>query len=151
MSLAACPKCGCRVVAVAGTAPPPACPRCGLTFALWTAEQEAAVVQLDEAALALWEAAQADWHDAGKHDAFLKHCSLAGSLAAAGRRYRQRLDEQPGDAVAARMQERILAMATATLVRPAVVPTPVTRQTWFWVVVLVCAVTGSAVALFLRR
>jgi hypothetical protein len=151
MSDPACPKCGHRAVAAPGAEPPASCPRCGLTFALWTPVQEAAVARLDEGAEALWSAAVADWQDPGKHDAFLKHCSLTGSLAAAGRRYRQRLDQQPGDGVATRMQERVLAMATAALVRPSVAPAPVTRQTWFWAVLLVCGVVGTAVALLVRR
>jgi hypothetical protein len=143
-----CPKCGFRAL---GTPAPAACPRCGLTFALWTAEQEAGVVRLDAEAEALWSAASADWHDAARHDAFLKHCSLAGALAPAGRRYRERLDAQPSDAVAARMQERILTMATASLLHPAAAPTPVTRQGWFWLVLVIFAVAGLGAALLLKR
>ena len=50
-----------------------------------------------------------------RHDAFLKHCATAGRLAAAGRKYRERLDAYPEDPVAAQMQARIVGMATAAL------------------------------------
>jgi hypothetical protein len=151
-----CPKCGFRTASVpanGAVAPdrPPSCPRCGLTFALWTAEQDAAVSRLDDRAEALWSAAVASWQAPDTHDAFLKHCSLAGTLPAAGRRYRERLDEHPDDAVAARMQERILAMATATLLRPTALPTPVTRTGWFWMVMLLFGLGGVVTALFLKH
>jgi len=152
-----CPKCGRRIAAAptagapADPAPrPESCPRCGLVFSLWTAEQAQALARLDDRAEALWAAAEASWRTPEPHEAFVRHCSQEGLLPAAGRRYRARLDRDPTDAMAARMQERILAMATASFVRPTA-PTPVTRSSWFWAVMLVCCLAGIAGALFLRR
>jgi hypothetical protein len=84
-------------------------------FANWTSARAGAVTELDAEAERLWGEVQAGWQDPARHDAFVKHCSAAGLLAAAGRRYRLRLDEAPGDAEAARMQQRILTMAAAAL------------------------------------
>jgi hypothetical protein len=153
VTLPECPKCGCRAVAgrrVAGSSasdppPPPSCPRCGLTFALWTPEQASEALRLDQTGQALWGEVQAAWDSAEKHDAFLKHCSLAGLLAVAGRCYRQRLDETPGDAVATQMQERVMTMATATFIRPPpMAARAITRNVWFWAIVVLFAVGGVA-------
>ena len=88
-------------------------------FANWTADKAAAVARLDASGEALWDLAQKNWNDEAAHDAFLKHCSLTGMLAVAGRCYRAHLDRAPGDATAARMQERVVAMATLTIGTPA--------------------------------
>jgi hypothetical protein len=145
-SVTACPKCGRRVAGPQAES----CPRCGLTFSLWSAEQASGVARLDERGEALWAAAVASWSTPERHDELLRHCSVTGLLAAAGRRYRERLDQDAGDAVAARMQERVLAMATASFVRPAAA-VPVTRHNWFWVLMAVCGLVGLGGALFLRR
>jgi hypothetical protein len=92
-----------------------------------------------------------DWTAVDRHDAFVKHCSAAGLLALAGRRYRERLATDPMDPVAGRMQARILAMATASLVPASAAPAPVTRSTWFWVVMVVGGVGGMTLAMLLRR
>jgi hypothetical protein len=109
------------------------------------------VARLDEAGEALWAEAQASGATLEKHEAFVRHCSAAGLLALAGRRYRERLDQQPMDPVATQMQARILAMATAGFVVPSATPIPVTRSLWFWVVIVLCSVGGMTGALFLRR
>lgn len=128
-----------------------ACARCGLVYALWRPEAaHTAVTPLDDAAEALWRDAQADWANGARHDAFLKHCSLVGQLGAAGRRYRERADADPGDTLARKMQERVLAMATVALATPAKAPVPVTRARWFWAVMVAGLVAGMAGAL-LRR
>lgn len=141
-----CPKCSHKRKNDAD-----ACARCGLVFALWTPAMAADVAVLGEAGEALWAEAKAAWQDDEKHDAFLKHCSAGGLLAVAGRRYRERLDETPGDAVATRMQERVLSMATLTYARPSTPPVPVTRTKWFWIVLGGVGVAGALAALALGR
>jgi hypothetical protein len=144
-----CPKCGCRVPVPEEPegAAPEACTRCGLTFALWSPEQAREVIALDQQGEDLWVEVLADWSTVEKHDAFLKHCSPRGLLPLAGRRYRQRLDDDPANVMAARMQDRVIAMATASFIRPPpVVNRAVTRNLWFWAVVLLFAVGGFAAA-----
>lgn len=141
---ASCPKCG-----QSGRAGEAACARCGLTFALWTPDKAAEVVQLDGKAETLWAELAAAWDDEARHDAFLKYCSVAGQLAPAGRRYRERLAEAPGDPLAIRMQDRIVAMATVSFTHHRAPPPPVTRNTWFWAVMVLCGVAGLASALLL--
>ena len=127
----ACPKC-----ARARPAEAEACPRCGLVFALWSAEKAADAVALDAEGARLWSLAIARWSEDAAHDAFVKHCSQQGLLGAAGRAYRARLDGDASDAVAARMQKRIIAMATAVLQPTRSAPIPVTRSRMFaWIVV----------------
>lgn len=139
-----CPKCGhARRLA------DDACARCGLTFALWTPDKAAAVVQLDPAAQARWDELIAHWSDEPRHDAFLKYCSMAGLLAPAGRAYRNHLTDHPGDPVALRMQERIVAMATVSFSRPTAPRAPITRNVWFWAVMFLCGLAGVAGAVFL--
>jgi hypothetical protein len=138
-----CPKCGCKVPDDG----PESCIRCGLTFDLWRPEETTDVAHLDERGEALWAEAIAGWDDPARHDAFLKHCSLTGLLPLAGRRYRKRLDGDPADTVAARMQERVLTMAAAVFVRPPpAAAAPVTRQPWFWGLLIVVAVGTVAIA-----
>jgi hypothetical protein len=119
-----------------------ACPRCGLVFSRWSPDKAAQVVKLDERAEMLWSAVRRSWKDEGKHDAFLKYCSMAGLLAPAGRNYRARLDRHPDDAIAAAMQERIVAMATLSFARPTTPPKPVTRTQWFWIILVVGVIAG---------
>lgn len=144
---ACCPKCGKRRAEAAR-----ACARCGLVFALWKPDDSAAPARLDEAGEALWRQLSGDWSDSARHEEFLKHCLQVGTLAAAGRLYRERLDQNPKDALAAQMQSQVLAKATLGLSlaksqsRPAV-----TRSRWFWVVVLTAMALGIAGGLFWRR
>ena len=143
---AVCPKCG-----QARPDGAEACARCGLVYANWNPELAAEIVKLDEAGEALWAAVQAAWDDTGRHDAFVKHCSQAGLLAAAGRCYRERLARAPVDPVGRRMQERIVLMASAVMgsvARSAAVE-PVTRAKWFWLVIA-AAVAAAALAALLR-
>jgi hypothetical protein len=141
-----CPKCSHQ-----GAPGAAACPRCGLTFALWSPPPDApAPATLDEQGEALWAETLAGWDAPERHDTFLKHCAVTGGLGAAGRRYRQRLDQDPTDAMAGKMQSRVLAMAAAAFVRTPAAATPFTRSTWFWLVVVGCAVVGMIGAL-LRR
>ncbi|MDX2021438.1 MAG: hypothetical protein SF187_14445 [Deltaproteobacteria bacterium] len=143
-----CPKCNHKKASPAAQA----CPRCGLVFALWKPEEAPQVVALDEAAEALWAKAVADWNNTDAHDAFLKHCSVLGMLSAAGRRYRERLDERPTDEVAQQMQKRVLAMATALLgAPPQKPPAPFTRSGGFWMVLLCALFVGIIAALTFRR
>jgi hypothetical protein len=135
-----CPKCGRKREPQLA-----ACPRCGLRFSLWRAEQADPRNRLDARAQELWQRAQASWKDAGRHEEFTKYCLQANILPAAGRCYRDRLDAVPGDAIATRMQAEILSKATLGLVvqqqrRPS---EPITRSKWFWVIV----VTSMALAI----
>jgi hypothetical protein len=144
-----CPKCHHQAPVRPGGNQ--SCPRCGLTYALWTPAADARAAQLDEQTELLWSETLAAWETLENHEAFVRHCSRGGLLAAAGRRYRERLDRHPLDPIAAQMQARILTMATASYVPPAPVPAPVTRSLWFWVVLVLCGVAGMTIALFLRR
>jgi hypothetical protein len=142
-----CPKCGKRRVDDAT-----ACPRCGLVFALWNPEENPALTRLDADGEVLWRKVQDNWGDPHGHESFLKHCLQVGTLAAAGRLYRQRLDEDPKDVLAAQMQSQVLAKAALGLsIHKSEAPTPVTRTRWFWVVVLVAMALGIAAGLFWRR
>ena len=100
----------------------------------------------------MWQEVQAEWNDSARHEEFLKHCLQTSTLAAAGRLYRERLDEQPGDALAAQMQSQILAKATLGLsINKTSRQEPVTRSRWFWLVVLTAMALGIAGGLFWRR
>ncbi len=144
----ACPKCG-HARAPGGKA----CARCGLVFALWTPDKAAvALVPLDPRGDELWAGLAADWRNIARHDAFAKHCSLVGTLAAAGRCYRERLDAAPDDAVAQQMQARIVSMAMVQLpARAAQPPEPVTRSKWFWGVMFLVGVAGILGGLIFGR
>jgi hypothetical protein len=143
----ACPKCQRR----RDEETTAACPRCGLVYSRWSPDKAAQLVKLDEKAEALWSAARRSWKDESKHDAFLKYCSLAGLLAAAGRCYRLRLDRHPEDPVAAAMQERIVAMATLSFARPTAPPKPVTRTQWFWIILVVGVIAGVIASFVIHR
>jgi hypothetical protein len=143
-----CPKCGrARATGVES------CPRCGLVFARWKppAPVGAADGFLDTKGEKLWGELDEHWSDEARHQAFLKHCAAAGCLAAAGRRYRQRLDDHPEDGVAGRMQARIVAMVAATLTPTAAPPAPVNRQRWLLVLAGVAALGGAVGGLLYRR
>ena len=143
----ACPKCQRRRQDETTNA----CSRCGLVFSYWSPEKAAQVVQLDEKATALWNQVRRSWKDESKHDAFLKYCSLTGILAAAGRCYRLRLDKNPTDEVALRMQERIVARATLSFARPTVAAKPVTRTQWFWMILVVGVIAGTLASFVISR
>lgn len=135
-----CPKCGRK-----REPQMPACPRCGLRFSLWRADQASLQNRMDARAQELWKGVQADWQNQSRHEEFAKYCLQANILPAAGRCYRDRLDTNPGDAMATKMQAEILSKATLGLVvqqqkRPA---EPITRSKWFWVIV----VTSMALAI----
>lgn len=143
----ACPKCGKRRAGDAN-----ACPRCGLVFARWQAEGAAALVRLDAAGEELWRKVEEHWSDSAGHETFLKHCLQTDTLAAAGRLYRERLDENPRDVLAAQMQNQVLAKASLALSLNKSEPrTAVTRTRWFWVVVLTAMALGIVGGLFWRR
>jgi hypothetical protein len=123
-------------------------------FANWSPGVAAPLATLDAAGEQLWADVVANWSDDVRHEAFVKHSSVSGTLGAAGRRYRERLDASPDDQVAARMQERILGLATVgfTVTRSqAPTSAPVTRHTWFWVVLGVCAAGGMIGGLLFGR
>ena len=142
-----CPKCGKKRSPEAES-----CPRCGLAFALWKEENGPTLVPLDSRGAALWQEAQGHWSDSARHEEFLKHCLQTDTLAAAGRMYRERLDENPRDAVAAQMQAQVLAKAALSLsIYKSQPRVTITRTRWFWVVVLVAMALGIAGGLFFRR
>jgi hypothetical protein len=143
-----CPKCGrTRTTGVES------CPRCGLVFSRWQPPAKAAPAEgfLDRRGEQMWGELEGHWSEEARHQAFLKHCVAVGCLGAAGRRYRERLDIAPEDAMAAHMQARIVAMATATMVPSATPPVPATRRRWFLVLAAAAAVVGAVVGLLFRR
>jgi hypothetical protein len=142
---AACPKCGRARDAGAET-----CARCGLMFARWSPEQAAEVVQLDATGEKLWADLRASWNDEALHDAFVKHCSVSGRLPAAGRLYRALLDREPGNALATRMQARIVGMATALLTPTQPRGPAVSRRGWFLWVLIIGALAGVLGSLLYR-
>ncbi len=120
-----------------------ACARCGLVFVNWTPEKaEELALKLDDKGAELWAEVLAAWADDGKHDAFLKYCSMASLLPVAGRHYKHQLDQKPGDLVGTKMVERIFTMATVTFAQPSTPPVPVTRTKDFWVLIIVCVIAG---------
>jgi hypothetical protein len=120
-------------------------------FALWSPADADPAATLDAEGERLWGEAAARWHDEGAHDAFVKHCSGKGLLAPAGRAYRARLDRDAGDEVAARMQKRIVAMATAALQPTAARPKPITQARWFLWVIFAALALGVIGSLLWRR
>ena len=141
-----CPKCGRARADNAG-----ACARCGLVFARWTTKLHKAIDRsLDPESEQLWTALLATWPDDGKHDLFVKHCAQAGILHAAGMRYREYLDSHPGDPTAARMQSRIVGMATAALLPMRGQVAATSRGRWFLWVIAVGAVGGILAGLFFQ-
>lgn len=142
----ACPKCGKTRVEGAAS-----CPRCGLVFA---ANLDPAALRgptLDTRAGELWAVVLRDFASTESHDAFLKYCSVSGLLAAAGRQYRDYLDQHPADAVALKMQQRVVGMAMALLPPPSPPKPPVTRSKWFWVVVVGAALVAGLAGIFFTR
>jgi hypothetical protein len=144
-SLPDCPKCGRPRQTGAE-----ACSRCGLVFARWAPDKAPEVVPLDEKGARLWAELRDAWSDEALHDGFVKHCSAAGRLPAAGRMYRACLDRDPSDPLAAKMQARIVGMATA-LMTPTQPPAPaVSRRGWFWWVLLAFGMAGVLASLLFR-
>jgi hypothetical protein len=143
----ACPKCGRKCLPEAKS-----CPRCGLVFELWQAESSIPLASLDDIGAALWRKLEASWSDTALHEELLKHCLQTGSLAAAGRLYRDRLDQDPKDSIAAHMQGQVLAKAAVMLSVQRTQPrSSLVRNRWFWVIVLVAMALGIAAGLFWRR
>jgi hypothetical protein len=143
----ACPKCQRR----RDDETTNACSRCGLIYSRWSPEKAAEVVKLDEQGNVLWNQVRRHWKDETKHDAFLKYCSMSGTLAAAGRCYRLRLDKNPDDPVAQAMQERIVAMATLSFARPSIPAKPVTRTQWFWLILVIGVIAGVLASFIINR
>jgi hypothetical protein len=111
----------------------------------------AALPPLDPTATALFAACEASWDDEQRHDKFVKYCSASGLLATAARQYRLRLEKQPDDPVATRIQQRIVTMASFLLAKHQPPPEPLTRSRWFLVLVGVAAVAGLLAALLYGR
>jgi hypothetical protein len=143
----ACPKCGKQ-----RSLESKSCPRCGLVFDLWQAESSVPLANLDDAGMELWRKIEANWSDTTLHEELLKHCLQTGSLAAAGRLYRERLDQDPKDSIAAHMQGQVLAKATVMLSVQRTQPrASMVRSRWFWLIVLLAMAMGIAAGLFWRR
>ena len=111
----------------------------------------AAIPPLDPTATALFAACEASWDEEQRHDKFLKYCSSSGLLATAARQYRLRLEKQPDDPMAARMQQRIVTMASFLLAKHQPPPEPLTRSRWFLVLVGAAALAGLLAALLYGR
>jgi hypothetical protein len=69
-------------------------------------------------AMALWEAAAADWGDEKRHRAFIVFCGQTGQLPLAGRLYAAREAASPGDPATARYRDMVVAQAMAALGAP---------------------------------
>jgi hypothetical protein len=110
-----------------------------------------AIPPLDPTATALYAACEAAWDDEQRHDKFVKYCSASGLLASAARQYRLRLTQHPEDPVAAKMQQRIVTMASFLLTKHQPPPAPLTRSRWFLVLVGVAAIAGLLAALLYGR
>jgi hypothetical protein len=111
----------------------------------------AAIPPLDPTATALFAACETAWDDDTRHDKFVKYCSSAGLLATAARQYRLRLDRNPEDAMAGKMQQRIVTMASLLLATHQPPPQPLTRSRWFLLLVAVAAFAGVLAAILHRR
>jgi hypothetical protein len=121
-------------------------------FELWKETEAAPLPQLDPAGETLWHAVKADWENPAAHEAFIRHCLQVDRLGPAGRLYRERLDENPKDAVAAAMQKQVLSKAALTLeLHKSPMVAPVTRSKWFWLIVLTAMAMGILFGLFYRR
>ena len=110
-----------------------------------------AIPPLDPAAATLYAACEAAWDDGARHDKFVKYCSAAGLLAAAARQYRLRLDRDPEDAMAGKMQQRIVTMASLLLTTHQTPPEPLTRSRWFLTLVGLAALAGLLAAILYGR
>jgi hypothetical protein len=103
---------------------------------------------------AAWAEVEARWEEAGAHQAYLARFSDLEGLATAGRRYKQALDREPGDAVAARGREDVLRRATALALaqlprtRPPAQVSPGLRRA---LLVALAAAMAGAVAWILTR
>lgn len=108
-------------------------------------------VELDAEGEALWTAALADWADTGIHDRFVQHCYRTARLAAASARYRSHAASTPGDAIAARMQERIVFLSMQALVpsRPSPGRWAIFQSPWFVAIVLGGAALGAVLGFML--
>ena len=136
----ACPKCGRACPDGAQ-----ACPRCGLVYARWPGAAGGGAT-LDDLAAALWTAVEAAWGDGAAHERFVQHCAATGQLAAAGRRYRAVLDGDAAEPIAARMQQRIVVMASFALGPPPGAKPPrrsIARSPWFLVIVGLALAAGA--------
>jgi len=80
----------------------PACPRCGLVFALWTPPAEP-FVNFPQLANT-WEILRNQPVSGSDHDRFLEACFHQGALPDAARAYKERLKENP-EAVLARLRQ----------------------------------------------
>lgn len=111
----------------------------------------AAIPPLDDTATALFAACEAAWEDDQRHDKFVKYCSSAGLLATAARQYRLYLDQHPDDPIAARMQQRIVKMASLLLATQKPAREPVTRSRGFLLLVGLAALAGIIGAILYGR
>lgn len=147
MTQPTCPKCGRN-----RDGDQAACPRCGLVFDAWNAENASPLPTLDEQGQGLWQAARADWNNTALHEAFIRYCLQTNLLGPAGRLYREYLDQNPRDAVAAAMQKQVLSKATLSLeIQRSPIREPVTRNRWFWVILLSAMALGILVGLLWRN
>lgn len=62
-----------------------------------------------------WTSLESRWDDPDAHRRLLDRAAALDDLAALGRRYKERLDAHPGDAMAARARDELLKRATARL------------------------------------
>lgn len=106
MAVATCPKCEAPIAPAAS-----ACPKCGLAVAKMESFAKARDAAIPDALGRAWEAAEASWDDAARHEEVLRLVTQHDAYAWAAARYKQRA----GDPVADRGLERVKKAAEATL------------------------------------
>jgi hypothetical protein len=143
-----CPKCATRVNPARTH-----CATCGLAH-----ERMAAFAKTrDDVAEPLtnaWQRAVEGWDERARHDEVLRLVTQHDAYAWAAARYRDRLKEQPGDAVGTEQLERIKRAAEATLVANAAVrdtktPGPY-RNTVLILVVFILAIVAGLIYSMVR-
>ena len=140
-----CPK--CISPRPAGAA---ACSACGLVFANFRPADH----EPPAAVLGAWRTLAARWGQAAEHTRFLQLAGAADGLAAAGRLYRIRLAQSPGDALAQAGVEATLKMASAPVAvagmrRPE--SAPPRRRRWTLAVAAMVLLLPVAAAFVLLR
>lgn len=109
-----CPRCG-----TSRSNEATACAKCGLAterMATFAAELEATVPDVVRAA---WDAARARWDEAAAHDELLRLTTLHGCYAWVAYQYRQVVEAEPDDVIAAQQLARMRKAAEVAMLSTA--------------------------------